>query len=70
MIAGAYAEAVAAADRAVVELAELLGLPEPARALGYHERWPVSTWAMRTALPRWNGRSLFSSSKGQDETLP
>ncbi|MEP6978789.1 MAG: adenylate/guanylate cyclase domain-containing protein [Thermoleophilia bacterium] len=33
-IAGAYAEAIAAADRARV-LAETLGLPEPARALGY-----------------------------------
>ena len=35
MIAGAYAEAIAAADRAYA-LAETLGLPEPARALGYH----------------------------------
>jgi hypothetical protein len=34
-IAGAYAEAIAAADRASA-LAEMLGLPEPARALGYH----------------------------------
>jgi hypothetical protein len=34
MIAGAYAEAMAAADRAAT-LAEALGLPEPARALGY-----------------------------------
>ena len=33
-IAGAYAEAIAAADRASV-LAGTLGLPEPARALGY-----------------------------------
>ena len=33
-IAGAYAEAIAAADRAVT-LSEALGLPEPARALGY-----------------------------------
>ncbi len=34
MIDGAYAEAIAAADRAHA-LAETLGLPEPARALGY-----------------------------------
>jgi tetratricopeptide (TPR) repeat protein len=33
-LAGAYAEAIAAADRAVI-LSEELGLPEPARALGY-----------------------------------
>ena len=33
-IAGAYAEAIATADRART-LSELLGLPEPARALGY-----------------------------------
>jgi class 3 adenylate cyclase len=33
-IAGSYAEAIAAADRAHA-LAETLGLPEPARALGY-----------------------------------
>ena len=33
-LAGAYAEAIAAADRARA-LAETLGLPEPARALGY-----------------------------------
>ncbi len=33
-IAGAYAEAIAAADRSRA-LAETLGLPEPARALGY-----------------------------------
>jgi hypothetical protein len=33
-VAGAYAEAIAAADRARA-LSELLGLPEPARALGY-----------------------------------
>ncbi len=33
-IAGSYAEAIAAADRARA-LAETLGLPEPARALGY-----------------------------------
>jgi class 3 adenylate cyclase len=34
MIAGAYADAIAAAARAVA-LAETFGLPEPARALGY-----------------------------------
>jgi class 3 adenylate cyclase len=34
LLAGAYAEAIAAADRAL-SLAETLGLPEPARALGY-----------------------------------
>ncbi len=34
MIVGAYAEAIAAADRAL-DLADTLGLPEPARALGY-----------------------------------
>jgi class 3 adenylate cyclase len=34
MVAGAYAEAIAAADRAVT-LAEALGQPAPARALGY-----------------------------------
>jgi len=34
MLAGAYAEAIAAAERAVT-LTEMLGLPEPARALGY-----------------------------------
>jgi class 3 adenylate cyclase len=34
MVAGAYAEAIVAAERAVA-LAETLGLPEPARALGY-----------------------------------
>jgi len=34
MVAGFYAQAIAAADRARV-LAETLGLPEPARALGY-----------------------------------
>jgi hypothetical protein len=34
MITGAHAEAMAAADRASA-LAEMLGLPEPARALGY-----------------------------------
>jgi class 3 adenylate cyclase len=33
-VAGAYAEAIAAAERAAT-LAETLGLPEPARALGY-----------------------------------
>jgi class 3 adenylate cyclase/tetratricopeptide (TPR) repeat protein len=33
-IAGAYAETIAAAERAVT-LAEILGLPEPARAVGY-----------------------------------
>ncbi|HEU4355082.1 MAG TPA: adenylate/guanylate cyclase domain-containing protein [Actinomycetota bacterium] len=34
-VAGGYAEAMSAADRAV-PLARALGLPEPARALGYH----------------------------------
>ena len=34
-VAGGYAEAMSAADRAL-RLAETLGLPEPARALGYH----------------------------------
>jgi class 3 adenylate cyclase/tetratricopeptide (TPR) repeat protein len=35
MLAGAHAEAIVAAERAV-SVAERLGLPEPARALGYH----------------------------------
>jgi class 3 adenylate cyclase/tetratricopeptide (TPR) repeat protein len=34
-ITGAYPEAIAAADQAA-RLAEIVGLPEPARALGYH----------------------------------
>ena len=67
-LAGAYAEAIAAAERAAT-LAETLGLPEPARALGFRGFARVSS-AIRTASPRWSGRSPCSSSRARARTPP
>jgi len=67
-VAGAYSEAIAAADRARA-LAETLTLPEPARALSYRG-YSRACSAMRTASPRWSGRSPCSSNGGQAGTPP